>query len=203
MKVNEIENALIKKAINGNEQAFESLILQYEKRIYAIAFKVFKNEEDSFDVAQEICIKIYKNLHTFQFNSAFSTWIHRLAMNTAIDEYRKRKRKNEHEVSYDNDIKKEEGIEAYIHSFASTEKTPEEMYLQEETKEIVWKCIRNLKKEYEEILVLKEMESKSYKEIAELLDIEIGTVKSRLARARDGLKKEYLKYMEQKDDSFV
>ena len=99
-----IEEKLIKKAQKGSKKAFEKLILQHEDHIYAIALKVLKNEADAYDAAQEICLKIYQKIDQFKFESAFSTWVHRLAVNTAIDEYRKLKRKLQKEYSYDQPI---------------------------------------------------------------------------------------------------
>lgn len=185
--MNEIENKLIQKAKNGDTDAFSQLIYQYEQKIYAIAFKVFKNETDAYDVAQEICIKLYQKIDQFRFESAFSTWLYRIATNTAIDEYRKQKRKTSHEASIiESDESHEETLELQIPDKADT---PEEAYLRKEKIKYVWDAIKQLSEDHQEIIILKDIEQKSYEEIVLQLEISMGTVKSRLARARIALKK--------------
>lgn len=185
--MNDLENKLIEKAKNGDQDAFGQLIYQYEQKIYAIAFKVFKNETDAYDVAQEICIKLYQKLDQFRFESAFSTWLYRIATNTAIDEYRKQKRKQTHESSYDEPIESEN--ETLAVQIKDTSDTPEEAFLRKEKVKYVWEALNELSEDHKEIIILKDIEQKSYDEISHELHISIGTVKSRLARARGSLKK--------------
>jgi len=182
-----IEKRLIKKAVDGDPQAFEKLIIKYEGKIYAIAFKIFKNESDAYDVAQEICIKLYNKIGLFKFESKFSTWLYRLATNTAIDEYRKAKRKGRHESSYDEPI--DTGEDKMSKQLESTGDTPEQALIRSEKVRYVWEGLEQLKPNQKEIIILKDIEEKSYQEISELLDIGLGTVKSRLARSRTALKK--------------
>jgi RNA polymerase sigma-70 factor, ECF subfamily len=186
--LSDLEKKLIEKAKNGNSDAFGQLIYQYEQKIYAIAFKVFKNEADAFDVAQEICIKLYQKLDQFRFESAFSTWLYRIATNTAIDEYRRQKRKQTHESSYDEPIDSEN--ESMAIQIQDTSDTPEEAYLRKEKIKYVWDALQELTNDHKEIIILKDIEQKSYEEIGIQLSLSIGTVKSRLARARSSLKKE-------------
>jgi len=181
-----IEKKLIKKAINGDPQAFEKLIVKYEGKIYAIAFKVFKNEADAYDVAQEICIKLYNKIGQFRFESSFSTWLYRLATNTAIDEYRKAKRKRIHESSYDEPI--DTGEDKMSQQLEDKGDTPDMALMRSEKIRYVWDGLNKLKPDQKEIIVLKDIEEKSYQEICEILDIGLGTVKSRLARSRVALK---------------
>lgn len=181
-----IEKKLIKKAIDGDPQAFEKLIVKYEGKIYAIAFKVFKNEADAYDVAQEICIKLYHKINLFRFESKFSTWLYRLATNTAIDEYRKAKRKRNHESSYDEPI--DTGEDMMSKQLVDRGETPEQTVIRSEKAQYVWEALEQLKPDQKEIIVMKDIEEKSYQEISDLLDINLGTVKSRLARSRIALK---------------
>lgn len=185
--MNDIENKLIEKAKNGNQEAFGQLIFNYEQKIYAIAFKVFKNETDAFDVAQEICIKLFQKLDQFRFESAFSTWLYRIATNTAIDEYRKQKRKSTHESSYDEPLDSE--TDSMALQIKDESDTPEEAYLRKEKIKYVWDALNEITDDHRSIIILKDIEQKSYEEISIELDIGIGTVKSRLARARTALKK--------------
>jgi len=185
--LNDIENKLIEKAKNGNQEAFGQLIFNYEQKIYAIAFKVFKNETDAYDVAQEICIKLFQKLDQFRFESSFSTWLYRIATNTAIDEYRKQKRKSTHESSYDEPVDSDnDSVSLQIKDESDT---PEEAYLRKEKIKYVWDALNEITEDHRSIIILKDIEQKSYEEISIELDIGIGTVKSRLARARSALKK--------------
>ena len=185
--MNDIENKLIEKAKNGNQEAFGQLIFNYEQKIYAIAFKVFKNETDAYDVAQEICIKLFQKLDQFRFESSFSTWLYRIATNTAIDEYRKQKRKSTHESSYDEPVDSDnDSVSLQIKDESDT---PEEAYLRKEKIKYVWDALNEITEDHRSIIILKDIEQKSYEEISIELDIGIGTVKSRLARARSALKK--------------
>lgn len=182
-----IEKKLIEKAIAGDHKAFESLILRYENKIYAIAFKVFKNESDAYDTAQEICIKVYKKLEQFNFDSSFGTWLYRLATNTAIDEYRKQKRRNQREMSYDGT--KDTGEDEIHMQIPDSKDTPEQALLRKEKVKQVWQALELLKEDQKQIIVLKDIQGLSYQELCEELDIGLGTVKSRLARSRIALKK--------------
>jgi RNA polymerase sigma-70 factor (ECF subfamily) len=181
-----IEEKLIKKAQKGNRKAFEKLILQHEDHIYAIALKVLKNEADAYDAAQEICLKIYQKIDQFKFESAFSTWVHRLAVNTAIDEYRKLKRKLQKEYSYDQPITEDGGtMKDFIQDSGDT---PESNLVRQEQIQMVWEALEKLKDEQKNIIIMKDIQGQSYQEISESLQINMGTVKSRLARSRIALK---------------
>jgi RNA polymerase sigma-70 factor (ECF subfamily) len=182
-----LEEKLIQKAIEGDKAAFEKLIFNYEGKIYAIAFKVFKNEADAYDVAQEICIKVYKKIESFRYESSFSTWLYRLATNTAIDEYRKAKRKHTKESSIDVPI--DVGEEQVTMQLTDQRDTPEEAFLRKEKIKYVWDALAKLTDEQKNIIILKDIEGKSYQEISDILNIHLGTVKSRLARSRIALKK--------------
>lgn len=181
-----IEEKLIKKAQKGNRKAFEKLILQHEDHIYAIALKVLKNEADAYDAAQEICLKIYQKIDQFKFESAFSTWVHRLAVNTAIDEYRKLKRKLQKEYSYDQPITEDGStMKDFIQD---TGDTPESNLVRQEQIQMVWEALEKLKDEQKNIIIMKDLQGQSYQEISESLQLNMGTVKSRLARSRIALK---------------
>ncbi len=195
---NEQDYKLIKKAIKGDSHAFEELIIPYEKKVYNIALGVFKNEQDAYDAAQEVLIKVYKNLSKFKFESAFSTWLHRLAMNTCIDEYRKRKRHMNHTTSMDQSISNEEGS-GPIKQFEDKALTPEQQVLQNEVVSEVRSALDMMKVDQKVILVYRDIQGMSYDEIAVILDCSLGTVKSRISRARKALKDIIVKKREQTD----
>lgn len=182
---NAFEYKLIKKAIAGDTAAFESLIIPYEKKVYNIALQMFKNEHDAYDAAQEVLIKVYKNLGKFNFQSAFSTWLHRLAMNTCIDEYRKRKRHMTHTTSMD---QTKDGQDKSVRQYEDQGPTPEEVLLQKEEVREVRDALDRMKEEQRIMIIYRDLQGLTYDEIAKICECNLGTVKSRISRARRSLK---------------
>lgn len=193
---NDIESAWIKKAMSGDMEAFEKLVITYEKKVYSIAFNMFGNEHDAYDASQEVFIKLYKNIHSFKFDASFSTWLHRIAMNTCIDEYRKKKRHHQKAYSLDEPIDYEDGeIDRQIKDPSNT---PEQYLVQKEQVDEVRKAINDLKEDHKVIIILRDIRGYSYEEISEILKCSVGTVKSRLSRARNALKDIILEQREHK-----
>lgn len=192
--LNEVEHKLIKKAISGDNKAFETLIMPYEKKVYNIALQMFKNEHDAYDAAQEVLIKIYRNLSKFKFESAFSTWLHRLAMNTCIDEYRKRKRHMTHTTSMDQTRNDED---TPVRQFEDQSLTPEQKVLQKEVVDEVRDAMSDMKAEQKMLIIYRDIQGLTYDEIAAILECNLGTVKSRISRARKALKEIIVKKREQ------
>lgn len=181
---NDLEKILVKKAKQGNIEAFEKLIISHEQNIYNVAYRMFNNEEDAKDMTQEVFIKIYKNITKFDENSKFSTWTHRVTVNTCIDEIRKRKGKETNSI--DELINMEEGD--IKKQYADNSLTPEETLIKNEDIDILKQAISLLSESHKSLIILRDIQGLSYCEIAEITDISLGTVKSRLARARIQLK---------------
>lgn len=181
--MNDIEDILIRKSKKGDIDAFEELIRNYQKKSYNISLKMLKNPEDAMDVSQEALIKVYKSIKNFENKSSFSTWMYRIVVNTCLDFIKKNKKNL---LYLDKPIETEEGnikmevIDDY--------NTPENILEKKLTKKLVRDSINMLKDEYKSIIILRDMEGFSYEEISKILDIPIGTVKSRIKRARDNLK---------------
>lgn len=192
----DLEKKIIKKAIKGDTQAFEKLIIQYEKKVYNICFHMFKNEHDSYDVSQEVFIKVYQSLDKFDFKSSFSTWIHRIAVNACIDEIRKRKRKESKTESIDNTYDNES--RTIQKQYVDKTLTPEENVLKKERINDIKQALDQLKEDHRMIIILRDVKGYSYEEISNILDCSLGTVKSRIARARSNLKEIIKANMEQK-----
>lgn len=184
MSENKQETLLIEKAKNGDIEAFENLIRQSEKIVYNIAYRMLNNSEDVKDISQEVFIKVYKNLKNFDEKSTFSTWIYRIAVNTCIDEMRKRKGKQT--ISIEEDIQQEDGT--VKKQIPIQTKTPEEDYIKKEQKEELLSAVEELSQTHKTVLTLRDLEGFSYAEIAEITETSVGTVKSRLSRAREQLK---------------
>ncbi|MCT4543996.1 MAG: sigma-70 family RNA polymerase sigma factor [Vallitalea sp.] len=196
----DIEKNIIKKAKKGDSAAFEKLIIKYEKKVYNIAYQMFGNEHDAYDISQDVFIKVYTSLDNFNYKSSFSTWIHRIAVNKCIDEYRKRKKTNKNE-SIDDSFEQEDGI--IQKQFVDKGLTPEETALKNETISFVRESINELKEEHKIIIILRDIKGYSYDEIADILDVSIGTVKSRISRARLNLKKITIQKKEQNNSAYV
>lgn len=192
---NDIEYQLIKKAIKGDVKSFETIVYQYEKKVYNIAYRMFGNEHDAYDASQEVFIKIYQKLSQFKFDSAFSTWLHRLATNTCIDLYRKRKRQTKDQFSIDKEIYTKESTVTF--DIEDDSGTPEEKVVQSETVNEVRTAINQLKEDHKAVLILRDINQMSYQEVADILDVSVGTVKSRINRARNALKEKILEIREQ------
>lgn len=192
MEIRQNEAQLIKQAKRGDERSFETLILSCKGKAYNIALRYMRNEDDALDAVQESFIKIFRSLESFHEDSKFDTWVYRIVVNTCNDLLRKRKHRQEEPLEYET----ADETKAFV-SIASAEMTPEEYFLQEEQKNYVMDCLNQLSKEHREILILRDLQGFSYEETAELLACSVGTVKSRISRARMKLKEIYLQNTEQ------
>ncbi len=195
--MDDLERHLISKAISGDVDAFEKIVLTYEKKVYNIAYNMFTNEQDAYDASQEVFLKLYKNLHSFKFDSSFATWLHRIAVNTCIDEYRKKK-KHLQQAAFSFDEPLENESSSIKRQIKDDGLTPEEQIVKHETVSEVQRAIENLKEEHKTIIILRDIRGHSYEEVAEILACSVGTVKSRLSRARSALKQIILDMREQK-----
>ena len=195
MKLDYPERELVDKSKNGDMDAFSELISSYEKKIYNIALRMIGNREDAYDIAQEVCIKIYKNINSFKENSSFNTWVYRITSNVCIDEIRKRKYAIPLTMVKDPPTEFEIPIE-------SPNSLPEDIIERKEKIEDIKKCIIELSPEYRIMIILRDVRGHSYEEISNILNLNMGTVKSRLSRARTILK-DKLKNMEQKRNQIV
>lgn len=184
------ETQLLESARAGSLVAFEELVLRYEKKIYNYCFRMTNNEQDAEDLTQEVFIRVYKNLKSFKGNSHFSTWVYRIAHNICIDRYRRLKIPS---ISLSTGGFGEEDKEIEI---ASEELTPEDAVITREQQEMIMKCIAMLKPQYRSAIVLRDIQNYSYEEIARIMDIPIGTVKSHISRARSALRKSVCSHLE-------
>lgn len=175
----EDEKTIVEKAKNGDERAFEALVTEYERLVYAVAFKLLGNEHDAQDAAQETFIKLYCHLPSFRGESKFSVWLYRLANNVCIDMLRK---KSVPTVSLSAD--EDDGVELNI---PDGRFSPENELEKKQLRQAVERALGSLPEPYRQALVLRELAGQSYEEISQSLVIDIGTVKSRIFRARKKL----------------
>lgn len=192
MAINIEEARIIKKAQAGSESDFEALILGCQGRAYSIAYRYLNNQEDAMDALQETFIKAYRSLGTFKGNSSFQTWIYRIVVNTCYDMLRKKKSRIQADSLYKND-----GGDEYMIEVPDVDKGPEDIIIAEEERAGIFECLERLHIDQKEIIVLRDVEGFSYEEIAEILSLTMGTVKSRISRARLRLREVYLESQEQ------
>ena len=193
------ERDLIRRAKQGDMLAFEELILKHEKIVYNLALRMMNYSEDAKDISQEVFLKAYRSLSNFDERSAFSTWLYRITHNTCIDEMRKRKGKQS--FSLEEELENEEG--SMQRQIADEGDTPEESLLRAEQKNEILQALDNLSEEHKAAIVLRDVKGLSYEEIAEILEVTLGTVKSRISRGRNQLKNEILKIREQNEKMSV
>jgi RNA polymerase sigma-70 factor (ECF subfamily) len=182
--------ALVERVKAGDIDAYEQLVHMYDRRVFRIVNHITQNREDAEDVVQDAFLKAYKNLDRFQGNSKFYTWLVRIAVNEAL--MKLRKRKTSRTVSMDDDVETEEG--SIPREFADWGPNPEQRYDQEETAEILQKTIQGLPPNFRTVFVLRDVENMSTEETAQMLDLSVPAVKSRLLRARLQLRERLAKY---------
>lgn len=183
------DKALISLIKNGDKEAFSILIKRYEKKVLNILYLQLGNTPDLEDLAQEVFIKVFKNVKNFRGESQFSTWLYRIAVNVSYDY----KRKSKDIYSLDDPLKEDEEdtFEKIIPN--NNDEDPLSIIEGEDLRNKLRKLIKELPKEYQEVLILREYEGLSYEEISKILNCPIGTVESRLFRARKELKEKLLK----------
>ena len=178
----EQEAAVIRAVLNGDVNAFETLVKEYEKNVYNLALRMTGNSEDASDMSQEAFIKAYNSLSSFRGDSKFSVWLYRIVSNVCLDYLRSRTRKPTVSLSTENDDG--EDVELDI---ADETQSPEVLLDRSLTRDAVRRGLASLPPDHREILLLREIQGLSYEEIAAALNLEAGTVKSRIFRARKKL----------------
>ena len=178
----EQEAQIVQRVLQGDVNAFEKLVLEYEKSVYAITQRMTGNAEDAADMTQETFIKAYNSLSSFRGDSKFSVWLYRIATNVCLDFLRSRSRKPTVSLSVEDD----DGEEVEL-DIADESQSPERLLERGLTRDAVRRGLDALSPEYRQILLLREIQGLSYEEIADVLTLEVGTVKSRIFRARKRL----------------
>jgi RNA polymerase sigma-70 factor (ECF subfamily) len=178
------ERELVARAKAGDPHAFEQLVLDNQNKVYTLAVRMVGDREEAADLAQEAFLKAWKGLESFQGDSSFSTWVYRLTTNVCIDFLRKRDRRRE--VTPALSLDDEEAAWAEPGDWSQD---PQHQLEREELHQAVARGLEALPDHQRQILTLRELSGLSYQEIGDALDLDLGTVKSRIARARLALRK--------------
>jgi len=178
------EQELVTRAKAGDDEAFAQLMRDNEKRIYNLTLRMTGNPEDAMDLAQETFLNAWRGLKFFKGDSAFSTWVYRLASNACIDHLRRKKRRQDISAPMPADDEDDSQPDIPDERFQ-----PEQELERQELRRAVAQGLEQLSEEHRQVLVMREINGLSYQEIADVLDLEAGTVKSRIARARNSLRK--------------
>lgn len=183
--LNPVEELLL-KAQSGDLQAFEELVLLYQDRVYTHCMHLAGNGHDAQDLAQEVFVQAYRKLKSFRLESDLGTWLHRIAVNLWINMSRKNRKVVT--ISLDEPLPTQEG--EVLRELAASEETPLEKVERGETVDFLRRILNSLPPDFKTVLILREVEGYSYEEIAGITGNSLGTVKSRINRARKALVKE-------------
>lgn len=178
------EQELVARAKAGDQSAFEQLVLDNQNKVYSLALRMVNDREEADDLAQEAFLKAWQGLPAFQGDSSFSTWVYRLASNVCIDYLRKQKRRREVEPVLSLDDEESGWTEP-----ADWDQDPQRQLERAERSRAVARGLEALPDHHRQVLTLRELSGLSYQEIGQALELDIGTVKSRIARARLALRK--------------
>ena len=174
------EQELVRAAAGGDTEAFERLVRTYENKIYHLALRMCGSSEEASDIAQEAFLAAWRALPSFRGEANFATWLYRLTSNAAID-YLRRQKKERGDMSLDDE---DLGLDA-----VDTGPGPQDAAERTEVRTAVAAGLQQLSEGHRQVLVLREIQGLSYEEIADVLEVDLGTVKSRISRARTALRK--------------
>lgn len=183
-----LDRLLVDRFKNGDQSAFDEMVTRYWDRIYSMVNQLLRNTQDAEEVTQDAFIRAHRGLANFRGDSAFSTWLYQIATNLARNRYWYWwRRKRDKSISFEQPIGPE-GDMTLADVIPAHVETPDDITVTQEFVDRIGFAMEKLGTKHREILVLRNVKNMSYEEIAEVLDISVGTVKSRIARARESLR---------------
>jgi len=177
------DNALVARTLEGDATAYRGLVERYQTRIYRVIFGMVRNPEDARELTQDAFVRAYKNLERFGGRASFYTWVCRIAMNRAIDHLRRQKHRQAE--AFDENIASHD--ESGVISLAHHRDDPRRNLERKRLRERIAEEVAQLPEEHRQVIILREIDGLSYKEISAVMDIPVGTVMSRLYTARKKL----------------
>ena len=175
------DSEVVAAYLAGDRRAFDELVERYQRRLLNFVYRTIGDRERGEDLVQEVFLRVHRHLHRFDQTKKFSTWIYTIASNLAKNELRNRSR---NPLVLFQTIKKNWDADHRPLQFEDTQSKPDDMFRKRHLKELVDWAVAQLPEHHRMVFVLRELEGKSYEEIAEITDCNLGTVKSRLNRAR-------------------
>lgn len=184
MSTESTDKELVKRVQKGDKGAFDLLVLKYEHKIVNLVTRYVRDPEIALDISQEAFIKAYRALPRFRGDSAFYTWLYRIAVNTAKNHLAAQRRR-----PTDIELDMQDPEQYNLHAKLKDTDTPEAVSLSQELQETLERAIQGLPEDLRTAIVLRELDGMSYEEIAQTMDCPVGTVRSRIFRARDAISK--------------
>jgi RNA polymerase sigma-70 factor (ECF subfamily) len=182
------DDLLIERIKNGDHAAYDDMVARYWDRIFARVHHLLKNQQDAEEVTQDAFIRAHRGLANFRGDASFSTWLYQIATNLAHNRYWYWfRRKRDYSISLDQPLSVD-GDLTLENVMPSEGETPSEAAVTQEFVDRVSNCMHGLGDKHREVLILRNVKNLSYEEISQTLDISVGTVKSRIARARESLR---------------
>jgi len=178
------EDALVTALCQGEEDAYEILIQRYQQPVYNLVCRLMNDTAEAPDIVQEVFLKVFRNIGSFRGSSSLKTWIYRIAVNEAYNHRRWFSRHHRQEVA----LVSEEGA-PHGENLTDPGRSPFELAADHETRALVEQALEKLNPKFRAAVVLRDIEDLSYEDIASVLDISLGTVKSRILRGREALRK--------------
>ena len=181
------DQELLERCRAGDERAFDDLVVRHQQRAFNVAFQLLRDHEDAREVAQDAFVRIYRSMGDFRGDCEFTTWLHQIVVNLARNKHRWWKRRGKHmSVSLDSAVETVDG-EVPL-QVAGSDDAPDVQSVKAEFVELLSRRMSELPQKFREVLVLRNVENLSYEQIAKMLGCSVGTVKSRIARAREALR---------------
>ncbi len=182
MGENSVDQELVQRVQRGDKKAFDTLVLKYQQKIVKLITRYVRDQDEALDVAQEAFIKAYRALPNFRGDSAFYTWLYRIAINTAKNHLVSQKRRPpSSDFDADEAVQYDSGVRLRDHD------NPEQLAHRDQVERVIYDTIDALPEDLRTAIVLREMEGLSYEEIAQTMECPIGTVRSRIFRAREAI----------------
>ncbi|AOE50404.1 RNA polymerase sigma factor RpoE [Kangiella sediminilitoris] len=188
----DVDSELVKRVQKGDKKAFDMLVVKYQQRIMNLISRFVRDQDEVMDISQEAFIKAYRALPNFRGDSAFYTWLYRIAINTAKNFLVSQGRRPPGSDIDSADAEQYEGGDALRDGGS-----PERLMFRDEIKSLIFKTIEELPEDLRTAIMLREIDGLSYEEIAESMDCPVGTVRSRIFRARDAIDQKIAPLLEQ------
>lgn len=186
-----VDEILVQRCREGDLDAFDQIVEAYDQKVFNLTYRMTGDYADASDLSQEVFIRVYRSLHNFRGESSFSTWLYRIATNVCLDEIRRRNRKTVVPLNQRIYLDDEQ-----FRDIPDWSNLPEAVVQSKEIQEEIQRMINSLRPEYRLVIILRDIQGYSYEEIGKIIGCSLGTVKSRINRARKSLKKKIIEYWE-------